>query len=309
MLGNLYQRNIILKDEGFSINYVFVSLGVLLSILLTTYLYLHYSFIPCIIVLTIIAIVYFFVYKIFKRKLLFLNNNIKEVSKGERVKSKFNKLKILLFTCICFLSIFFWIGYEYGITVLFNLNNNFSDVLKEISIFGNSFNINTFQYTISTIFIVILGIIVASYFTSKAIKSRKITPFFKISIGFFLMAISYTIIYFVLEENDFVITDVDSGKLLITLVVLFALQAVAEMLITPIILSFIDTMANVSYKSTTIALYFFSTFTIKLLVFIETPENNGVILLKISFVYLLSTIIILLCKDRLQKMTQTVLSK
>ncbi|MCH7773493.1 MAG: MFS transporter, partial [Bacteroidetes bacterium] len=118
--------------------------------------------------------------------------------------------------------------------------------LKPVSIIPASL----FQ-SVSAIFVIIFGTIVASFWRKRQLKGKESSSLFKMAIGTMIMGTGFLMMTGAALEVQ------DGGKaMLIWLILSYLLQVIGELSISPVALSFITKLAPMKYASIMMGIYF-----------------------------------------------------
>ena len=312
LLGDLYARNWILKDEAFSLYYMAINVGAFLGAFVIAGTFETYGFISMIIVSLFFLFIYLFIFFFYKKHIATIEkqHTIKEkIVRKEVVSFKWN-LVLLFLTILVITS--FWLAFEFGSSIWFSFKNNIQKHTETVSVLGMDLSIDAITTNLNFVFILLLGIPIIHYWTLRAARNKTVSPFYKFGFGIFFLAISYVVIYYAMKPYNFEIDSFNSSSIAFLLILVFAIQAFAEMFIAPIGLSFVDSLASRKYRSTTMGIYFASIPLFQKYFFQFTNELDSTealinLLINISFYLFITAFLILLFKEELREIIRKLL--
>ncbi len=253
IVGMLYGKKVLKRDSGFTIFYMGINLGALLSPLVCGTLAVIYGFRAGFFSAGIGMMLGFLIYKLFENKLLkeygkypvkIINNSCEE----KTLLSKEEKKKIFSLFILIACSIIFWIGYEQAGSSL----TLFAEYSVDRSFLGYKIPTEYFQ-SLNPFFIIFLAPIMSTiwlFLTKKGVKVSSVTKFM---FAFILLGLSYLVLAFVVREKGQFISP-------IWLVIYYFIATIAELCLSPIGLSLVSKLAPKQFASLFMGTWFLASF-------------------------------------------------
>ena len=247
LIGSLYKRSPILKDEGFSLFYLGVNLGAYISVLIVPYICYEYSYKAASLIIAFVSLASVFIYRKKKSGMLYLDNHkVAFTSEPLRFERKTPlKWLIVLFLITALTSLFYWGGFEISASNVINFQNK----VTESDFFGFKIDGPSIIF-LNGILLLIFGIPIANYWTKRGVQNRNTNPFYKFGVSSIFMSLSFVALYFFTSGIN--LGKQSFGYSGFVLIFVFYLLAVfGEMCLSPVKLSFVDTLAGKKFKATT----------------------------------------------------------
>ena len=254
VVGMLYKDESTKKDSGFTIFYMGINLGALLSPLVCGTLAVKYGFNIGFLSAGIGMIIGLLIYKIFENK--YLENCGKNINyckidtqSNNSELSTEDKHNLITLLVLIILSTIFWMGYEQAGSSL--------TLFAEYGInrtFGN-YTIHTEYFqSLNPFFIIILAPIISTFWINLNKKNCEPNSVLKFSLAFLLLSLAYVILAVVTRQtNNQLISP-------IWLFIYYFIATIAELCISPIGLSLVSKLAPVKFASMIMGIWFLSSF-------------------------------------------------
>lgn len=253
IVGMLYGKKVLKRDSGFTIFYMGINLGALLSPLVCGTLAVIYGFRAGFFSAGIGMMIGFLIYKLLENKLLneygkypvkAINNSYAE----KTMLSKEDKRKIFSLFILIACSIIFWIGYEQAGSSL----TLFAEFSVDRSFFGYKIPSEYFQ-SLNPFFIIILAPIMSSIWLFFAKKGFRISSVTKFMLAFIMLGLSYLVLAIVVKGNGHLISPM-------WLVIYYFIATIAELCLSPIGLSLVSKLAPKQFASLFMGTWFLASF-------------------------------------------------
>ena len=253
IVGMLYGKKLLKRDSGFTIFYMGINLGALLSPLVCGTLAVIYGFRIGFFSAGIGMMIGFLIYKLLENKLLneygkypvkVINNSYEE----KTILSKEDKKKIFSLFILIACSIIFWVGYEQAGSSL----TLFAEYSINRNLFGYKIPTEYFQ-SLNPFFIIVLAPLMSYvwiFLTKKGIKISSVTKFM---FAFFLLGLSYLVLTLITGEKGQLISPV-------WLIIYYFIATVAELCLSPIGLSLVSKLAPKQFASLFMGTWFLASF-------------------------------------------------
>lgn len=299
IVGMLYGKKALKRDSGFTIFYMGINLGALLSPLVCGTLAVLYGFKAGFFSAGVGMMLGFLMYKLFENKFLgeFGKYPVKIVAADKETSntlSKEEKNKIFSLFILIACSIIFWIGYEQAGSSLtlfaeYSVNRNFL-VYKIPTEYFQSLN---------PLFIILLAPVMSSVWLFLTKKGFKISSITKFILAFILLGLSYLVLAFVMNGRGELISPM-------WLVIYYFIATIAELCLSPIGLSLVSKLAPKQFASLFMGTWFLASFAGNLLagVFASKYESmSGLMFFLILSILMIGCgIFILLISPKLSKL-------
>lgn len=155
--------------------------------------------------------------------------------------------RVIVLLISFFMVIAFWAAFEQA----GGLMNLYTEFKTDKSVFG-LFEMTTAQFQFfNPVFIILLGVPIASYWAARRIKGQEEAAVFKIAIGNVIMGMGFVLMVGATKE-------VDNGGLasMWWIVGAYLLHTIGELCSSPVALSFVTKLAPLKYSSVMMGLYF-----------------------------------------------------
>jgi POT family proton-dependent oligopeptide transporter len=253
MVGGLYKEGDARRDAGFTIFYIGINIGAFSAPLLVGYvgekINWHIGFALAGIGMLLGQAVY-----IWGQKYLKNVGNFTPVKKLEGTNkhvplSKIEKDRIVVLLISFLIVIIFWAAYEQA----GGLMNLYTDQKIDRVVLGWEIPASVFQ-SVPALFVVVLGAVVAAFWTRRARKGKETSSLFKMALGIMITGTGF------LMMSGAALQAQDGMKaMLIWLILSYLLQVIGELSLSPVALSFITKLAPAKYASIMMGVYFAAT--------------------------------------------------
>jgi len=253
MVGQLYKQGDPRRDAGFTIFYIGINIGAASAPLLIGYIGevygWHLGFGLAGIGMLLGQVVYFWGQKFLTE----VGNHIPVVKvegkKTNKPLTKIEKDRIIVLLIAFVIVMVFWAAYEQA----GGLMNIYTNDKIDRMVFGWEIPASLFQ-SVPAFFVIIFGTIVATFWLKRQKKGKESSSLFKMSVGMIIMGFGFFLMTGAALET------LDGTKaMLIWLILSYLLQVIAELSISPVILSFVTKLAPVKYASVMMGLLFAAT--------------------------------------------------
>jgi POT family proton-dependent oligopeptide transporter len=252
MVGGLYKKGDIRRDQGFTIFYIGINVGAFLSSLIVGYVGevhgWHYGFGLAGIGMLAGMIVYFFGQKHIAHvgNNLSTSENEEERLASQRPLTKIEKDRIVVLLISFLLVIVFWGAFEQA----GGLMNIYAMEKTNRMFMGMEIPASWFQ-SLNAMFIIFLGTIVAGYWAKRKLAGKLSTSLFKMILGLIIMGSGFFFMSAASAEYESI-----GSSAMIWLVLAYLLHTIGELCISPVALSYITKLAPVKYGSLMMGVYF-----------------------------------------------------
>jgi len=253
MVGGLYAPGDVRRDSGFTIFYIGINIGAATAPLLVGYIGevygWHYGF-----GLAGIGMLFGQAVYLWGQKYLKEVGNLVQVHKEEgttksKALTKIEKDRIVVLLISFIIVIIFWAAYEQA----GGLMNIYTNTKIDRNVLGIEIPASLFQ-SVPAFFVIIFGMVVASFWNKRHKKGKESSSLFKMAIGTIIMGTGF------LMMTGASLQAVDGTKaMLIWLILSYLLQVIGELSISPVALSFITKLAPAKYASIMMGAYFAAT--------------------------------------------------
>lgn len=253
MVGGLYREGDARRDAGFTIFYIGINIGAFSAPLLVGYvgqkINWHYGFALAGIGMLLGQIVY-----IWGQKYLKEVGNLIQVQKDAATRkhvplTKIEKDRIVVLLISFLIVIIFWAAYEQA----GGLMNLYTDQKINRIVLGWEIPASWFQ-SVPALFVVVLGTVVAAFWTRRSQKGKEVSALFKMSVGIIITGTG-----FLMMSGAALQAQSGMKAMLIWLILSYLLQVIGELSLSPVALSFITKLAPAKYGSIMMGLYFAAT--------------------------------------------------
>ncbi len=253
MVGQLYKQGDPRRDAGFTIFYIGINIGAASAPLLIGYIGevygWHLGFGLAGIGMLLGQVVYMWGQKFLTE----VGNHIPVVkvegTKTNKPLTKIEKDRIIVLLISFVIVMVFWAAYEQA----GGLMNIYTNAKIDRMVLGWEIPASLFQ-SVPAFFVIIFGTIVATFWLKRQKKGKESSSLFKMSVGMIIMGFGFFLMTGAALET------LDGTKaMLIWLILSYLLQVIAELSISPVILSFVTKLAPVKYASVMMGLLFAAT--------------------------------------------------
>ena len=254
MVGGLYKKGDIRRDQGFTIFYIGINVGAFLAGIIVSIVAArwgwHYGF--GLAGLGMIIGQLTFMYG--QRYLVGIGDFIGRASDTSKASvhkplTKIERDRIIVLILSFLIVIIFWGAFEQA-GGLMNLYAN--DKINRVVPFLGTIPAGVFQ-SVNAFFILIFGMIIAAYWVKRRLKGKEESSIFKMAIGTIIMGLGFAMMALASRE----VSSEPFGKaMLIWLILAYLLHTLGELCISPVALSFITKLAPVKYASIMMGIYF-----------------------------------------------------
>lgn len=258
MVGGLYKRGDIRRDNGFTIFYIGINIGAFLASIIVgaigeVYGW-HYGFGLAGICMALGLIQY-----VLGQKYLVNVGNFTGSNKDSRNNSvsnkpltKIEKDRIIVLFISFLIVIVFWGAYEQagGLMNIYASEKTNRILPFSLPFIGNEIPASWFQSLVA-LFIIILGTSVAGYWAKRKLQGKLSTSLFKMLIGLIIMGLGYFFMSAAAGQN------LKTGSsAMYWLVLTYLFHTIGELCVSPVALSYITKLAPVKYASLMMGIYF-----------------------------------------------------
>ena len=255
MVGGLYKQGDIRRDKGFTIFYIGINLGAFLAAITVPFVAeiygWHYGFGLAGIGMLIGQITFMWGQKYLKGVGNFIgkpNSNAKKDYK--RPLTKIEKDRIIVLALSFLIVIVFWGAFEQA-GGLMNIYAN-DKVDRFISFINYEMPAAVFQ-SANPFFILVFGLIIASFWVKRRIKGKEESAIFKMAIGTMIMGLGFLAMGIASQESS---AEAFGKASMIWLILAYLLHTIGELCVSPVALSFITKLSPVKYASIMMGIYF-----------------------------------------------------
>jgi POT family proton-dependent oligopeptide transporter len=237
MVGGLYPAGDIRRDSAFTIFYMGINLGALVSSVLVGYvgetIGWHYGFGLAGIGMLIGQAVFFLGRK-----------HLEGV--GDFVPPKIEKDRVVVLLLVFLLQIVFWAGFEQG----GGLMNLYTSEKVDRMIMGFEIPASIFQAA-NPLFIILLGTLVANYWLNRRKQRKQASSIYKMAIGTMVMGAGFLLM------DGAAMQAASSGKAAAGWIIgAYLLHTIGELCASPVVMSFTTKLAPAKYASLMMGCYF-----------------------------------------------------
>ena len=253
MVGGLYRGGDARRDAGFTIFYIGINIGAFSAPLLVGYIgeeiNWHLGFALAGIGMLLGQIVYIWGQKYLKDVGNFMPVKKIKGSNKHVPLTKIEKDRIVVLLISFLIVIIFWAAYEQA----GGLMNLYTEQKIDRVVFGWEIPASVFQ-SVPALFVVLLGTVVAAFWTRRQQKGKEVSALFKMSIGIIITGTG-----FLMMSGAALQAESGVKAMLIWLILSYLLQVIGELSLSPVALSFITKLAPAKYASIMMGVYFAAT--------------------------------------------------
>ena len=258
MVGGLYKKGDIRRDQGFTIFYIGINLGAFLSSLVVGYvgekIGWHYGFGLAGIGMTLGMIVYYMGWPYLVHVGNFIgkdgSDEDKEAMKKPLTDIEKDRVKVLLISFL--IVIVFWGAFEQagGLMNIYTSEKTNRILSFSLPLIGNEVPASWFQ-SLNALFIIIFGTIVAGWWARHKLKGKEASSLFKMAVGTIIMGTGFLFMTAAVAQYE-----ADGTSAMYWLVLAYFFHTIGELSMSPVALSFITKLAPVKYASIMMGVYF-----------------------------------------------------
>ena len=258
MVGGLYRKGDIRRDQGFTIFYIGINLGAFLSSLVVGYvgekIGWHYGFGLAGIGMTLGMIVYYMGWPYLVHVGNFIgkdgSDEDKEALKKPLTDIEKDRVKVLLISFL--IVIVFWGAFEQagGLMNIYTSEKTNRILSFSLPLIGNEVPASWFQ-SLNALFIIIFGTIVAGWWARHKLKGKEASSLFKMAVGTIIMGTGFLFMTAAVAQYE-----ADGTSAMYWLVLAYFFHTIGELSMSPVALSFITKLAPVKYASIMMGVYF-----------------------------------------------------
>lgn len=252
MVGGLYRKGDIRRDQGFTIFYIGINVGAFLAGIIVGYvgekIGWHYGFALAGIGMAFGLLVYYFGQPYLKEVGNFIGDAKTEKEKEllKKPLTKIEKDRMIVLFISFLLVIIFWGAYEQagGLLNLYALektNRHFLGMVVPASWFQS----------LAAFFIIVIGTSVAKFWANRKLKGKKASSIFKMLTGLIVMGTGF--LFMSAASLQF---EKEGSSAMYWLVLAYLFHTLGELSVSPVALSFITKLAPVKYASIMMGVYF-----------------------------------------------------
>jgi len=258
MVGGLYQKGDIRRDQGFTIFYIGINLGAFLSSLIVGYvgekIGWHYGFGLAGIGMTLGMIVYYLGMPYLSHVGNFIGEDGSDEDKAAMNKPltdvEKDRVKVLLISFL--IVIVFWGAFEQagGLLNIYTQEKTNRILDFTLPLIGNEVPASWFQ-SLNALFIILLGTFVAGWWAKRKLKGKEASSLFKMAIGTIIMGTGFLFMTAAVAQFES-----EGSSAMYWLVLAYLFHTIGELSMSPVALSFITKLAPLKYASIMMGVYF-----------------------------------------------------
>ena len=258
MVGGLYQKGDIRRDQGFTIFYIGINLGAFLSALIVGYvgekIGWHYGFGLAGMGMTLGMIVYYLGMPYLAHVGNFIGKDGSDEDKAAMNKPltdvEKDRVKVLLISFL--IVIVFWGAFEQagGLLNIYTQEKTNRILDFTLPLIGNEVPASWFQ-SLNALFIILFGTSVAAYWARKKLKGKEASSLFKMAIGTIIMGAGFLFMTAAVAQFE-----AEGSSAMYWLVLAYFFHTIGELSMSPVALSFITKLAPLKYASIMMGVYF-----------------------------------------------------
>tara|TARA_R110000868_G_scaffold28241_28_gene106237 strand:+ start:75 stop:1439 length:1365 start_codon:yes stop_codon:yes gene_type:complete len=252
MVGGLYKKGDIRRDEGFTIFYIGINVGAFLAGIIVGYVGevhgWHYGFGLAGIGMALGLIQFILGQKYLKEVGNYLgtseNQEEKDVMNKPLTKIEIDRVVVLFISFL--LVIVFWGAFEQA----GGLMNIYTSEKTNRMLLGWEIPASWFQ-SLNSMFIIFLGTSVALYWAKRKLEGKVATSLFKMIVGLIIMGTGFFFMTGAAAQFE-----ANGSSAMYWLVLAYLFHTVGELCLSPVALSYITKLAPVKYASLMMGIYF-----------------------------------------------------
>ena len=254
LVGDLYKKNDLKREQGFFIFYVGINIGAFLASLIVGYVGevhgWHYGFSLAGIGMLVGQMFYVRGYSF-----LIENKNLKTYRKKNITNVEKDRLTVLLVSFSIIL--FFWAAFEQAGGLLniytFEKTKRTVDFLNDWEIPASWFQ------SINPLIIIVLGLTISNFWLKRQKLNKECSSLFKMVVGLMIMGSGFIFMVFASFEYQHNLNNYDEGfSSMYWLVLAYLFITIGELCASPVILSFITKLSPKRFLSSIMGFYFAS---------------------------------------------------
>ncbi len=246
LVGSLYKKNDLRRDQGFTIFYIGINIGAFLASLTVGFVGerygWHYGFSLAGIGMVIGQIFFFSGRKKFKN----LNLKKKTIKHRKINKLEFDRIKLIVLASL--ILIIFWASFEQagGLMNIFA----YQKTDRYLGIFDFLVPASWFQ-SINPLLIIFLGFYVSLFWYLIEKKKKLSSSIFKIAVGIIIMGLGFIFMFFASIEFE-----IFGKSSMYWLILAYLFHTIGELCASPVILSYITKLSPERLVSSIMGIYF-----------------------------------------------------
>jgi len=255
MVGGLYKKGDIRRDQGFTIFYIGINIGAFLSGLIVGYIGevhgWHYGF-GLAGILMVFGLIQFLVgqkHLVHVGNYLGKSNKVEDQEAYKRPLNKIEKDRVIVLLISFLLIIAFFAAFEQA----GGLMNIYASEKTDRMLLGWQVPATWFQ-SLNSFFIITLGVSVAAFWAKRKLKGTEASSLYKMIIGLGLVGLGFLFMSAAVTEFDSTGTSA-----MYWLVLAYLFHTVGELCLSPVSLSFVTKLAPAKYASIMMGIYFATT--------------------------------------------------
>lgn len=253
MVGGLYREGDPRRDEGFTIFYIGINIGAFAAPLLVGYVgevhNWHLGFAMAGVGMLLGQVVYVWGQKYLQEVGNYTPAKRIEGTNKEAPLTKIEKDRVVVLLISFLIVIIFWAAYEQA----GGLMNLYTEEKINRVVLGWEIPASWFQ-SVPALFVVVLGTVIARYWTKRGRKGKETSSLFKMSVGIIITGTG-----FLMMSGAALQAQTGIKPMLFWLIFSYLLQVVGELSLSPVALSFITKVAPAKYASIMMGVYFAAT--------------------------------------------------
>ncbi len=255
MVGGLYKQGDIRRDKGFTIFYIGINLGAFLAAITVPFVAeiygWHYGFGLAGVGMLIGQITFIWGQKYLKGIGDFIGKPDSNSKKDyKRPLTKIEKDRVIVLALSFLIVIVFWGAFEQA-GGLMNIYAN-DKIDRFISFINYELPAAVFQ-SANPFFILVFGLVVASFWIKRRLKGKEESAIFKMAIGTMIMGLGFLAMGIASQESG---SEAFGKASMIWLILAYLLHTIGELCVSPVALSFITKLSPVKYASIMMGIYF-----------------------------------------------------
>jgi POT family proton-dependent oligopeptide transporter len=255
MVGGLYKKGDVRRDQGFTIFYIGINIGAFLAGIIVGYvgevIGWHYGF-GLAGILMVLGLIQFLAgqkYLVHVGNYLGSSENEDDRENYKRPLTKIEKDRIVVLLISFLLIIAFFAAFEQA----GGLMNIYAREKTNRILLGWEIPASWFQ-SLNSFFIITLGVAIASYWANRKLKGKEASSLFKMIVGLSITGIGFLFMSAAATEYDST-----GSSMMIWLVLAYLFHTVGELCLSPVSLSFVTKLAPAKYASIMMGIYFATT--------------------------------------------------
>ena len=247
LVGSLYEKNDIKRDQGFTIFYIGINIGAFLASIIVGYVGevygWHYGFSLAGFGMVVGQLVFFIGQKKIKSKKVKSKTLIK---KNKLSEYELDRIKLIIISS--FILIIFWASFEQagGLMNIFT----FQKTDRLIELINFQVPASWFQ-SINPLMIIALGFYVSLFWYKLELKKIVSSSIIKIAVGIIIMGLGFVFMFFASLEYE-----IYGKSSMFWLILAYLFHTIGELCASPVILSYITKLSPKKLVSSIMGIYF-----------------------------------------------------